>query len=111
MSKTNLAAIDLGTNSCRLRITDNEGNIIYRESVTTKLGEGMVENMCFTPQAIERGLNCLNRFSALMKNHDVGQYRAITTASCRMAKNGAQFVKMVEERKKQHDCSKENKSW
>ena len=97
MSKTNLAAIDLGTNSCRLRITDNKGNILYREAVSTKLGEGMMENKSFTPQAIERGLVCLNHFSDLMNDYKVGQYRAITTASCRMAKNGGQFVQMVEE--------------
>lgn len=96
MSKTNLAAIDLGTNSCRLQIVDKNGDILLRESVTTKLGEGLVENMRFTDEAIARGLNCLNRYAELMRDYKVGKYRAITTASCRMAKNGEQFVKMVE---------------
>ncbi len=96
MSNINLAAIDLGTNSCRLRITDQYGNVIYRESVATKLGEKMTENMCFTQKAVERGLSCLNRYAELMKNYKVGKYRAIATASCRMAKNGAEFVQQVE---------------
>jgi exopolyphosphatase/guanosine-5'-triphosphate,3'-diphosphate pyrophosphatase len=97
MQGENLAAIDLGTNSCRLRITDKSGNVIYREAVTTKLGEGLAENMCFTPEAIERGLRCLSRFSEHMEDYQVGHYRAVTTASCRMASNGPQFVQMVKE--------------
>ena len=97
MQGENLAAIDLGTNSCRLRITDKSGNVIYREAVTTKLGEGLAENMCFTPEAIERGLRCLSRFAEHMEDYEVGHYRAVTTASCRMASNGEEFVQMVEE--------------
>ena len=97
MQGENLAAIDLGTNSCRIRITDKNGNVIYREAVTTKLGEGLAENMCFTSEAIERGLKCLNHFAELMKDYEVGHYRAVATASCRMAQNGAAFVQMVEE--------------
>lgn len=98
MQGENLAAIDLGTNSCRLRITDKSGNIIYREAVTTKLGEGLAENMCFTPEAIERGLRCLSRFAEHMEDYEVGHYRAVTTASCRMASNGEEFVKTVKEK-------------
>lgn len=97
MQGENLAAIDLGTNSCRIRITDLSGNVIYREAVTTKLGEGLAENMRFTPEAIERGLKCLTHFAELMKDYEVGHYRAVATASCRMAQNGAAFVQIVEE--------------
>ena len=96
MQGENLAAIDLGTNSCRLRITDKSGNVIYREAVTTKLGEGLAQNMCFTPEAIERGVRCLSKFAELMGDYNVGHYRAVTTASCRMASNGMDFVQKVE---------------
>ena len=99
MQGENLAAIDLGTNSCRLRITDKSGNVVYREAVTTKLGEGLAQNMCFTPEAIERGVRCLSKFAELMDDYDVGHYRAVTTASCRMASNGTDFVQKVE-----HEC-------
>lgn len=97
MQGENLAAIDLGTNSCRIRITDKSGNVIYREAITTKLGEGLAENGCFTPEAIERGLRALAHFAELIHDYEVGYYRAVTTASCRMASNGEQFVQMVEE--------------
>lgn len=35
------AAIDLGTNSCRLVIADRHGKYVYKDTVSTKLGEGM----------------------------------------------------------------------
>lgn len=98
MQQKNLAAIDLGTNSCRLMIADSKGNVLYRESVATKLGEGMYEHMCFTEDAINRGLQAFSKYAQKLKEYDVGTYRAIATASCRMAKNGAEFVKLVEDK-------------
>lgn len=91
----NYAAIDLGTNSCRLMIADKTGKCLYRNSIPTKLGEGLYINMRFTPEAIERGLNAFREYAGLMKEYDVGLYRAIATASCRMAENGADFVQKV----------------
>lgn len=97
MELKNLAAIDLGTNSCRLRITDQNGNLLYREAVTTKLGEGLYENNNFTAASIQRGLECLTHFAEQMKIYQVGHYRAVATASCRKAQNSGAFIKMVEE--------------
>lgn len=92
-----LAAIDIGTNSCRLKITDIDGVQLYRESVTTKLGEGLQKDGIFTREAIERGVNCFREYAEKMKQYDVGDYRAVATAACRQASNGMQFVKSVEE--------------
>ena len=97
MENTNLAAIDLGTNSCRLRITDHTGNLLYREAETVKLGEGMYQKQSFTEAAMARTLKCLTRYAGQMKNYGVEHYRAITTASCRMASNGPAFVQTVKE--------------
>lgn len=97
MTAENLAAIDMGTNSCRIRITDKKGNIIYREAVPISLGEGMYRTKKFTSQAINRGIKCLTRYAELMKDYEVGPYRAVATASCRMADNGDAFLKSVEE--------------
>lgn len=93
----NLAAIDLGTNSCRLRIADAKGNLLYRQSEAVRLGEGMYVHQCFTEEAMERTLRFLAQCAEQMKNFNVTHYRAITTASCRMASNGAEFVQMVAE--------------
>ena len=97
MTAENLAAIDMGTNSCRIRITDKKGNIIYREAVPISLGEGMYLTKKFTSQAINRGIKCLTRYAELMKDYEVEHYRAVATASCRMADNGDAFLKSVEE--------------
>ena len=96
MSENNFAAIDLGTNSCRLMIANQNEECLYRQSVPTRLGEGMYIGMCFTPEAIDRGLNALKQYADIMQKYQVSDYRAIATAACRMAKNGADFVHKVE---------------
>lgn len=95
MQKENLAAIDLGTNSCRLMIADCDGKVLYREAIPTKLGEGLFASRRFSEAAVERGLNAFKKFSGIMSENNVKDYRAIATASCRMAQNGAQFVELV----------------
>ena len=93
----NLAAIDLGTNSCRLRIADNCGNLVFRNAETVKLGEGLYKNRRFSSQAIERTIQCLSQYAQNMIDYRVMNYRAVATASCRIADNGAKFVKMVDQ--------------
>ncbi len=88
------AAIDLGTNSCRMIIADSTGNYVYNQSAATRLGEGMSLNNCFTPEAIERGINALKEFGELLHRSNC-QYRAIATAACRAASNGKEFVERV----------------
>ena len=97
MVKENLAAIDLGTNACRIMVVDCDGNLLYRNSLSTKLGEGMYANMCFTDEAIDRGIGAFSEYAKILEKYDVKKYRAIATASCRMAKNGMEFVKKIKE--------------
>lgn len=93
----NLAAIDLGTNSCRLYIADADGNLLFRDSKSVKLGEGLYKNHCFSDKAIERTLKCLQQYAQNMQEYGVAHYRAVATASCRMAENGKKFVEIAEE--------------
>lgn len=97
MEQENLAAIDLGTNSCRIRITDIKGNLLYREADTIKLGEGLYESGNFSQASIQRGVDCLVHFSELMKDYRVKHYRAVATASCRKAQNSNTFIQMIKE--------------
>lgn len=62
MSEKYFAAIDLGTNSCRLVIADENRNYVYKDTHPVRLGEGMYQNMCFTPEAMQRGLEALAEF-------------------------------------------------
>lgn len=96
MSEKYYAAIDLGTNSCRMVISDSLGNYVYNQSAATRLGEGMSLGNCFTPEAIERGISVLKEFGEVLHASDC-KYRAIATAACRTAENGKEFVERVKQ--------------
>lgn len=89
------AAIDLGTNSCRIVIADENKSYVFTDAVSPRLGEGMYPQMCFTSEAIERGVKCFYDFKQEMNKYDIAECRAIATASCRMAKNSEEFLKRV----------------
>lgn len=89
------AAIDLGTNSCRLAIADAKKNYVFSDALPSRLGEGMYPEMKFTPEAIERGLNCFYQLKQVMNQYNIVDCRAIATASCRMAQNADEFIKKV----------------
>lgn len=94
MSEQYFAAIDLGTNSCRLVVSDSRGNYVYNQSAATRLGEGMSADNRFTPEAIARGLAVLREFGEIIRESGC-RYRAVATAACRTADNGAEFVARV----------------
>lgn len=95
MTSQNAAAIDLGTNSCRLLIVDGKGNTLYKNAISTRMGEGMSAHNRFTDEAIKRGVECFCSFKMLMDKYQAGKYRAVATAACRTAENGAEFVDLI----------------
>ena len=95
MTDKTFAAIDLGTNSCRLLIADENQNKVYSDTQNVRLGEGMHAQMRFTEQAMQRGYQTLQEFAQKIKEYNCVKVRAIATAACRMASNGAEFVKNV----------------
>lgn len=99
MTKTNYAGIDLGSNSCKLLICDENGKKLCLKNVSTRLAEGMHKKNMITDEAIERGRECFSEYRHLLNKHKVKpeNMRAITTAACRMAKNGKDFIKKMYE--------------
>ncbi len=95
MTEKCYAAIDLGTNSCRLLICDATGKELCKETVSTRLGEELYKSGLFTPQAMERGIECFFNFRQLIDKYNVVKTRAIATAACRMAGNSEEFIKRV----------------
>lgn len=89
------AAIDLGTNSCRLLIADEKGKEVYKDTVATKLGEGMAKANRITDEALERALQCFFGFKQVMDRYNIAGVRAIATAACRAAENGEYFLQRV----------------
>jgi exopolyphosphatase/guanosine-5'-triphosphate,3'-diphosphate pyrophosphatase len=98
MFQRNLAAIDLGSNSCRLTIVNHDGDVLYRTAFATRLGEGLYTRGYLSSGALQRGLSAMKQISVQMRMRHVGRYRAIATASCRMAQNSGSFLLMVQER-------------
>ena len=98
MRKKVFAAIDLGTNSCRLVVSDLSGKYLLTDVESVKLGLGMYENMRFTEESMKRVLDNFLRLKKVLEEYDIVSYRYIATAACRMASNGEEFVKKVFEK-------------
>lgn len=95
------AAIDLGSNSCRLFIADKESSglkEICRQLETSRIGEGVNASGIINEDAAERTINCLKTFRQSMEDKQVQIYRAVATSAVREAANGKEFVQMVLDR-------------
>lgn len=90
-----VAAIDCGTNSIRLLISE-DGREIIREMEIVKLGEGVDRTKNFSPIAVERTLVALRRFKALIDHHKVERVRFCATSATRDAQNRKIFTEPVE---------------
>ena len=89
------AALDLGTNNCRLLIArpSRDGfRILDAFSRIVRLGEGLAQNGRLGEAAIERTLAALKVCREKMDLRGVTRARLIATEACRIALNGAEFV-------------------
>lgn len=89
-------ALDLGTNNCRLLIAKPsiEGfGVVDAFSRIVRLGEGASLSGALSEQAMVRTVNALRVCSNKLKWWKVGRARLIATEACRMAMNGADFIR------------------
>lgn len=93
------AAIDLGTNSCRLLVCRYEGKIRIIDSYAkvVRLGENIQDHNMLAEDAIERSLKALSVCMAKVKRHRVTHLRAVTTEACRRAKNGHTLIQRAKD--------------
>lgn len=92
------AAVDLGTNNCRLLIAARRGDsfsVLDSHSQIARLGEGLEATGRLSDASIERAMDALRKISRKLKAKKVGQVRCIATEACRRAENGADFIKRV----------------
>jgi exopolyphosphatase/guanosine-5'-triphosphate,3'-diphosphate pyrophosphatase len=85
-----IAAIDLGTTSCRLLVACAETagfRIIDSFSRVVRLGEGVQASNTLQPQAIARTFEALKICQGKIKKNRVDKLRAVTTEACRRAHN------------------------
>ncbi|MGI9434185.1 MAG: Ppx/GppA phosphatase family protein [Geminicoccaceae bacterium] len=95
-----LAALDLGTNNCRLLIArpDGDGNgftVIDSFSRIVRLGEGLGRSGRLNERAMGRTIGALKVCARLMARHRVTKARCVATEACRRADNGAEFLERV----------------
>lgn len=96
----NYAALDLGTNNCRLLIatpTPGGFRVVEAYSRIVRLGEGLSQTGRLADDAMERALAALKVSAEKIRRRRVVKMKAIATQACRMAANGAEFVRRVEE--------------
>ena len=94
-SKTVIAAIDLGTTSCRLLVARPEGTsfrVVDSFSRVVRLGEGIQANNHLQPGAIARTLDALKICRDKISKNNVSKLRAVTTEACRRADNSFELL-------------------
>jgi len=90
-----MAALDLGTNNCRLLIA-RQGNsgfqVIDAFSRIVRLGEGVSQSGALSSAAMDRTIEALKVCSAKMQRRGVSLMRSVATEACRRAANGIEFL-------------------
>ncbi|GEP11427.1 Ppx/GppA phosphatase family protein [Methylobacterium gnaphalii] len=92
------AALDLGTNNCRLLIAEPASHgfrVVDAFSRIVRLGEGLSASDRLSAAAIERTIEALRICRSKMENRSVVRSKVIATEACRLAVNGAEFVEQV----------------
>lgn len=95
-----LAALDLGTNNCRLLIahpSNDAFRVVDAFSRIVRLGQGVTNSGTLSPQAMDRTLEALEICADKMRRRDVTMSRIVATEACRRAGNGAEFIDRVKQ--------------
>lgn len=89
------AALDLGTNNCRLLIARPQGSgfaVVDAFSRIVRLGEGLALTGRLSDDAIERTIAALRVCADKLRRRNVALARSVATEACRRAANGADFI-------------------
>ncbi len=92
---TTVAAVDCGTNSTRLLITE-DGRTVDRRMIITRLGQDVDRTGRLAPEAIERTTAALQEFREAMDEHGVERVRMTATSAARDAANREEFFTAAE---------------
>lgn len=92
------AALDLGTNNCRLLIarpTRRGFQVVDAFSRIIRLGEGVSVSGYLADDAIERTMEALRVCASKMVRNNVSRAQLVATEACRAASNGSEFIERV----------------
>ena len=93
------AALDLGTNNCRLLIARPSGEnftVIDAFSRVVRLGEGLAASGKLSDEAMERTVAALHVCAEKLRRRNVRLARSVATEACRRASNGEAFIERVQ---------------
>ena len=95
------AALDLGTNNCRLLVAQptrpGQFRVVDAFSRIVRLGEGLGASGRLSDEAMDRSVEALRICAAKLKNRSIRRSRLIATEACRSAENGEIFLSRVRE--------------
>ena len=92
------AALDLGTNSCRMLIARPNGNqftVVDSFSKSVQLGAGLETSGRLSRASIKRTVQALRICKKKLQTHKVSRMRLVATEASRRAKNSAEFHRLV----------------
>ena len=92
------AAIDLGTNNCRLLIARPSGDhfvVVDAFSRVVRLGEGLAQTGLLSEEAMDRAVGALKICADKLRRRNVHLARSVATEACRRASNGGAFIERV----------------
>ena len=95
-----IAAVDLGSNSFRLqlaRVVDD--HLIFHDSLreVVRLGAGLSDDKTLSDEALARAVDCLKRFGERLRGLPPQAVRAVATNTFRVAKNAPELLKAAQE--------------
>ena len=88
------AAIDIGSNSCRLAIASVQQHrlkTLFEDREVTRLGESVFETGVISPEAMANTIKTLKRFQKSVQAQVVDKVRVVATSAVRDARNSEAF--------------------
>jgi len=92
------AAIDIGSNSCRLkigRVVQHRLRTVHEDREVTRLGASVFESGIVSPEAMAATLKTLKRFNRAVQTHGADKVRVVATSAMRDARNSRAFLAWV----------------
>ena len=92
------AALDLGTNNCRLLVAEPRHRgfeVVDSFSRITRLGEGIAQSDRLSEPAMSRTIAALKVCRRIMQRNNVIMARCVATEACRRTANGLEFIERV----------------
>src|SRR5665213_266442 len=92
------AAVDIGSNSCRLKIASVQAHrlkTLHEDREVTRLGESVFQTGVISPEAMAGTIRALKRFYKAVQLHAADKVRVVATSAMRDARNAEAFTEWV----------------